>query len=297
MAPPAAPRVTDRIALFDPKGETAKLLQGMGVRYDTVGADADLDGYDTFIVGKGVLTLDGASPDISRVRDGLKVILFEQTSDVLEKRFGFRVQEYGLRRVFARVPDHPLLAELANKNLRDWQGEATILPPRLAYKMWRQRGPSIVRSGIKVSRPWRCGNRGNVASVLIEKPARGDFLPVVDGGFSLQYSPLMVYREGSGVMLFCQMDVTGRTESDPAAERLVANILNYVSEWKPTAARKAIYVGDPAGKAHLESAGMTGADYDGGKLNADEVLVVGPGGAQKLTANAEAGAPAARMLP
>jgi beta-galactosidase len=57
----------------------------------------------------------------------------------------------------------------------------------------------------EVPRLWRCGNRGNVASVLIEKPAVGDFLPIVDGGFSLQYSPLMEYREGKGMLLFCQM--------------------------------------------------------------------------------------------
>ena len=72
--------------------------------------------------------------------------------------------------------------------------------------------------------------------MLIEKPARGDFLPIVDGGFSLQYSPLMEYREGKGMVLFCQMDVTGRTETDPAAERLARNILSYVSAWKPAAA-------------------------------------------------------------
>ena len=72
---------------------------------------------------------------------------------------------------------------------------------------------------------WRCGNRGNVASVLIEKPAKGDFLPIVDGGYSLQYSPLMEYREGKGMVLFCQMDVTGRSESDPAAETLARNLV------------------------------------------------------------------------
>jgi predicted amidohydrolase YtcJ len=54
--------------------------------------------------------------------------------------------------------------------------------------------------------------------VLIEKPLCGDFLPILDGGFSLQYSPLLEYREGNGMVLFCQMDVTGRTATDPAAE-------------------------------------------------------------------------------
>ena len=34
------------------------------------------------------------------MREGLKVVVFEQTADVLEKRLGFRVAEYGLRCVF-----------------------------------------------------------------------------------------------------------------------------------------------------------------------------------------------------
>ena len=71
------------------------------------------------------------------MRDGLKVIMFEQTAEVLEKRFGFRVAEYGLRQVFKRVPDHPLLAGLDAEHLRDWRGEATILPPRLKYTISR----------------------------------------------------------------------------------------------------------------------------------------------------------------
>ena len=47
-------------------------------------------------------------------------------------------------------------------------------------------GPTVQWCDIPVTRLWRCGNRGNVASVLIEKPARGDFLPILDGGYSLQ---------------------------------------------------------------------------------------------------------------
>ena len=102
-----------------------------------------------------------------------------------------------------------------------------------------------------MTRVWRCGNRGNVASVLIEKPARGDFLPILDGGYSLQYSPLMEYREGKGMVLFCQLDVTGRTDPEPAAGVLVSNLLRYVSDWKATPHRAALYAGDPAGRDQL----------------------------------------------
>jgi len=284
--PVVAPQA--RIALFDPEGETTELLERLGVRCTAVGAEADLAGFDVLIVGKGALTLTGAAPDIGAVRDGLKVVVFEQTSDVLEKRLGFRVQEYGLRRVFARVPDHPLLEGLENKHLRDWAGKATLLPPRLEYEMWRQHGPSVIRSGIRVTRPWRAGCWGNVASVLIEKPARGDFLPVVDGGFSLQYSPLVVHRQGRGMVLFCQMDVTGRSAAEPAATRLAANILNYASGYVPDPQRAVVYVGEAAGRHHLEEAGLTVGTYGGGKLSPDQVLVVGPGGGRELAAQAGA---------
>ena len=120
--------------------------------------------------------------------------------------------------------------------------------------------------GLEVTRLWRCGNWGNVASVLIEKPPRGDFLPIVDGGYALQYSPLLEYREGRGLVLFCQMDVTGRTESDPAAETLAGNILRYVDAWQPAPQRTAVYAGEPAGLAWLAACGIEAAPFKGEPL-------------------------------
>ena len=72
-------------------------------------------------------------------------------------------------------------------------------------------GPTVKWCGIDVTRIWRCGCRGSGASVLIEKPARGDFLPILHGGFSLQYSPLMEYREGQGMVNLIFDTTPGRT--------------------------------------------------------------------------------------
>jgi hypothetical protein len=285
---PADPPTELKIALLDPRGETTRLLAGLGVRFQAVAATADLSGYDVLIVGKQELTSDGPGPDVGRVRDGLKVVVFEQAAQVLEERFGFRVAEYGLRQVFRRVPDHPLLAGLEADHLRDWRGAATLLPPRLKYTLRPRYGPTVRWCGMEVTRVWRCGCRGNVASVLIEKPARGDFLPVLEGGYGLQYSPLLEFREGKGMVLFCQMDVTGRTESDPAADALARNILRYVSGWKPLPRRKALYAGDAAGKKHLESAGLAPTSYAKDELTADRVLIVGPGGGKELAGDTAA---------
>jgi len=292
-------QIEPKIALFDPKGETAKLLDAMGIIYEPIDANSDISSYSVLIVGKAALTVDGPAPDIGSVRDGfdtqslsrsigatqpkgLKVLMLEQNSAVLEKRLGFRVQEYGLRRVFKRVPDHPVLTGLETEHLRDWRGEATIVPPRLEYELRPRYGPTIEWCDIKVARAWRCGCYGNVASVLIEKPTIGDFLPLVDGGFNLQYSPLMEYREGEGVILFCQMDVIGRTEDDAAAKLLVANMLQYVSEYSPKPRRTALYVGAPEGRLHFEQAGLLLDEYKTGILTSEQFLVVGPGGGAQL---------------
>jgi hypothetical protein len=161
------------------------------------------------------------------------------------------------------------------------------MAPRLKYEQrpYPLINPTILNAGVVVTRPWRCGNRGNVASVLIEKPACGDFAALIDGGYSLQYSPLLEYHEGQGLVLFCQMDVTGRTEADPAAERLARNILAYASAWKPAPARTILYAGDPGGQKHLQAAGFAVEAYAAGALKPSRVLVVAAGGGKALEAD------------
>jgi beta-galactosidase len=285
---PAMPvKTTAKIALFDPKGETVELLRRLEVPFSSVSASENLSAFDALIVGKSALTIDGAAPNIARVRDGLRVLMFEQTSDVLEKRFGFRVQEYGLRTVFPRIADHPLLAGLRPELLHDWRGAATLLPPRLKVELRPRLGPTVTWCGLTVPRVWRCGNQGNVASVLIEKPLRGDFRPIVDGGFSLQYSPLLEYREGQGMILFCQLDVTGGGEPEPAAEIIVRNLIEYLSTWQPSPRRQATYCGDSAVATFLESLGIAATKYEGAKPQANQVLIAAAGSGPKLAENSK----------
>ncbi|MCI0343315.1 MAG: hypothetical protein L0216_19585 [Planctomycetales bacterium] len=285
LAPEPRPPPAARIAIFDPGGETARLLAGLGIAGDPVGPGADLGGYDLLVVGRNALTVDGPAPDIGRVRDGLRVVVFEQPAAVLERRLGFRATEYGLRRVFPRLPGSPLLDGLDEAALQDWRGEATLLPPRLAYEMRPMHGPTVSWSGLPVTRAWRCGCRGSVASVLVEKPARGDSLPVLDGGFSEQYAPLLLYREDRGLVLFCQADVTGRTTADPGAERLVRNVVSFSLATTPVPRRRVVYAGEPAGLSFLASAGHAPEPYRGGPPPRDSVLVAGPGGGAALAAH------------
>ena len=86
------------------------------------------------------------------------------------------------------------------------------------------------------------------------------------------------------MVLFCQMDVTGRTVEDPAADRLVRNLVNYAIAWEPKRRRTVVYAGDEEGRRHLLATGLDVAAFDGNALTTEQVLVVGPGGGRDLKA-------------
>ena len=180
------------------------------------------------------------------------------------------------------MPDHPLLAGLGSDHLHDWRGEATLLPPRLDYEMRpdvRPDGPLVRHprdARLAVRQPRQRG-------LGPDREARPRRLPAASSTAASASSTARCWstaRAGAWI-LFCQLDVTGRTEPDPAADTLVHNLLRYAVELERPpcpAGRAVVYAGEPAGLAHLESAGISAIPYDGGKLATDQVLVVGPGG-------------------
>ena len=273
------------ITLYDPKGETKACLDRLHIPTTPWEKQIDRGGPGLLIIGKGALTATNAMPDLSKIRDRGNVVIFEQSTEVLERRFGFRVAEYGLRQMFPHGSGPGIsspVTGLTQEDLRDWRGAATLLPPRLSYDMVPMHGPTVLWCGIPVAHLWRCGNRGNVASVAIEKPTNGDFLSFIDGGYGLHYSGLLGYRDESSLVLFCQMDVSGRTESDPAADLLTRQLLEYAMTWHPLPSRQAWYLGEPAGLAHLQATGATVSEYQTGKPGPDDVLIAGPGASQHL---------------
>lgn len=266
-----------KIALFDPDGETGRLLQSLGVKFTPVSTSDSLTAFDLLIIGKGAITRTGALPDLKRVVEGLRVVVMEQTAEGLEKRLGFRIAEYGMRQVFRRVVDHPVVRTLQDYHLRDWRGEATLSTSKLKYTIAERNSPQVKWCDIDVTRVWRSGCRGNVASVVIEKPASGDFVPIIDAGYALQYAALMEYREGKGMVVFCQLDVSGRSEPEPAAEQIVKHLIGYALHWTNPVRRPVYYAGVAEGLAHLKSAGLQPTNVSGKTIPGDALLIVGAG--------------------
>jgi len=270
-----------RVALFDPKGMTAKLLEKVRVECERIDANADMSKYGILIVGREAVGLTTRLPDLSRVRDGLKVLVFEQSAETLSHRLGFRVNVHGLRRMFAGRFGASGLYDLEEDHLRDWRGAATLVAPHLPIEGVERDNPRWNWCGLSNTRVWRCGNRGCVASVLIEKPPVGDFRPLLSGGFDLQYAPLLQYSEGKGHVIFCQLDVTGRTAFDPAAIAICRGLLKALDRAGRKIPRTVLYDGDARGERLLDRLAISHRPYAPVKRTDKRrrlrLIVLGPG--------------------
>ena len=181
-----APEFTVPIALYDPKGMTAKWLDSLKIRYRKITTPSDSRTDELLVIGREALFDSGEQLNLDAVREGKKVLIFEQQANQLV-RLGFRINEHGLRTIFPVSPRHPVLAGLTPENLKNWHGEATLLSSYINYDQFFC--PSWKWCGFENTRVWRCRNRGTVANVLVEKPTIGNFTPILDGGFALQYTP------------------------------------------------------------------------------------------------------------
>jgi len=233
---PAVPPVK-AVALLDVRGLTRRHFARLGVRSSSVTDPADVSAGTALVVGRESLDVDrhyGKLLDFAR--RGGSVLLFEQDAKTLS-RLGFRVQEYGLRRAFHRFVE-PGSDGLSDARLENWAGASTLVSPYFKDLPKLERSePRTEWCGFRNTRVWRCGNRGAVATVLPEKPTCGDWRALADGGFDLQYAPLLEWRVGRGRMVFCQFDVTARTAADPFADDLSVRLVASVggSAWRGVA--------------------------------------------------------------
>ncbi|HRR06571.1 MAG TPA: beta galactosidase jelly roll domain-containing protein, partial [Victivallales bacterium] len=272
--------IDSEVYLFDPKGDTTRLFDESSINYKKIVSYSDFEPDENriLIIGKNALQEKDANHDFSKSDKPLKMIVFEQNEISLSNKLGFRINIYGFRNLFIRSKNHPVLTGIDEDMLRDWRGESTLTPPYLTdLEEFEEHDPQWEWCGFLNTRVWRCGNSGNVASIVIEKPERGNWLPIVDCGFDLQYSPLIEYSEGNKKIIFCQLDVSGRTENDPVALQITKNIVKYLDKVHIEKIRSVYYDGNQEGANLLEALGVKFSKLNNEKITPlNSLVVIGP---------------------
>lgn len=267
---PAKLPASTKIVCFDPKGLTRRALAAVGVPLAVVDKPTCPAETSVFIIGREAVSGDGPPIDLHAImRTGATVLVFEQSEQVLQKLWGFRTASPGTRRVFIRQPSHPVCEGLTNQLLRDWRGSGTLLEAYPIRTGYHGDYPREDWCGFANSRTWQWGNYGTVASVVVEKPQRGNYSFILDCEFDQLYTPLFEWLTDGGRAIFCQLDLSGREGRDPVAERLLVNLIEYAAGSTKPSLGGARYVGDEATGKLLTDLGV---NLDGGP-----VVIVGPG--------------------
>lgn len=219
-APSRLPKV-DRIALFDPRGETAALLEQAGVPFTLLGEAeeaATLKGFRLLVVGSGVLDFanEGFLREVDRrewVAAGGNMLVLEQPPCNLLNLDFIPADFSGLRAV---DPMHPAVAGFP---LVDWSHLA------------------LFRAG----------------SVFFRKPHRGNFRVLLEAGVVGESTPLLEWYVGKGKALLCQLPVTKQPLSVGA--RWMEALLRAAALAGERSWQQAAYVGGSRGRDLLAQVG------------------------------------------
>ena len=258
--------------LYDPEGATEAMLKQAGFPFRKVGTLDDVKRCRLLIIGKNALK--NANPELLKqvenaglIEGGLKVLIFEQKACNLANLV---FESPSCRNAFLRRPESPYVAGLKEEDFSNWRGAADSVP---AFVLSAENSPHYPRS------KWKCGNGGIVSGNVIRKPSYGNFKTIVDCGFNLMFASLMELRKEHGLVLFCQLDVTNRYLRDPAATRLVDNMLVEMGKrFVPIGPQRVGFLGDEKSEALLKRMGMKYRKMSPDRLwelHGEQVLILG----------------------
>jgi hypothetical protein len=200
--------MTRKVALYDPKGDTAKAMKEAGATFElaqTLAAPSGEASGWVLVIGEGALedtaTHHQQMAALAKfVEDGGRIVVLAQT-----------VQPHGLpasttmenrewvSQPYVRLPIHPVLEGVTSWDLHFWAAD-------------------------------RVSARGSYS-----KPDGGAAIAIVDSGreTGLEWVQLMEMYRGKGLYLLCQLALVGKYDQEPMARELLARVLRYAGGKEP----------------------------------------------------------------
>jgi beta-galactosidase len=209
------------VMLVSGDGSTRDWLQALGHPIQEWDSASDLP----LVIGRGAL--ESGQVQLSDLREwihrGGVALISSPTPAWVADQLGMRITPHPSRRVFSTAQPHPLSDGFDREDLRDWNGSSRTVEGYPEYS------DVLQVSGDKLYHGWRWGNRGSVASFMVEKPHHSGWSPIFEGEFDLAYSPLMELSFGKGRVLLSTFDLEDNVGLTPAADQLAARLVDYAS--------------------------------------------------------------------
>jgi beta-galactosidase len=206
------------LLVLDPSGSAKARLTQRRIAFTEVARFEDLpEQAKVIVVGKDALTARQATDPKWRAlaASGARVLVLEQRNPLhyLAVPADFEVTDYVGRIAFPENPEHPIFEELGEQDFFTWSKDNVVY--RNVYKK---------------------ATRGATSLVQCDE--------------ALSCSALAACPVNDGLLLLCQLVVGDKLDSDPVAQLLFDNLLNYAAAYKPVrkATAVAIAANTPEGK-------------------------------------------------
>jgi beta-galactosidase len=170
------------------------------------------------------------------INNGGRVFIMEQDNSALPD---ISIQPKPSERCFIRAYNHPLMNQFTADEFAYWGDDPY--------------GKSNSASYV-VSEPFLKPDKGNT-SILLDC-GYGDF-----GNGGLNWSPLFETRAGKGIAMISQLRLSDKFEVHPSANKLILQILKYLSDWTPDE-NKELAVIDSNDIQVINKLGFKSADKD-----------------------------------
>jgi hypothetical protein len=215
--PPPVGDLKRSVVLFDPAGNTGKVLERMGIPYRPLNALSETipQPADTLLL-IGEETLDEASATatlkvLDFVKAGGRAVFLQQTVEPMGLPAPAKVDKLQWSSLcFNRMAMHPIVRGLTTWDLSFW------------------------------------GANHVAAKGCYSKPDQGNFLTLIDAGYhrGLEHVDLMEQYAGEGLYLLCQLPVVQKYDEEPMARELLARLIRYAGNseafLKPTGTLQAV---------------------------------------------------------
>ena len=244
-----------RFGLYDAQGATRTLLAAAGWQplavesLETVPPDVEV-----LIIGAGSLAagpeeqavIGRVQPSRAALADfaarGGRVLVLEQAA-YPKGMFPVELASHGSTMTFATGSGHPALEGVLPDDLKFWRGDHLV----------------------SHAEPYR--------------PLSGACLAIVSSGSQagIDRSPLLEQPAGSGTIVYSQLKLLEKYSTEPAAARILANLLNYLSRFQPKARQTGVIGGSEAYRQNLRSLGLRFDDLEGSQDLSGYRLVIARG--------------------
>jgi hypothetical protein len=234
------------IGIYDPRGKAKTLFQEHSLAFIDVAALDAIDGrIDVLVIGPGAFAAtqgpvaigeepsEQAGIEAFLARGGRLLVLEQEAWPA--GLLGLQLTTQKSTMTFPLRPSHPALAGVADEDLKFWRGDHMV-------------------AAHEPLRPMSGAARAIVVS---------------GSGAGIDHAPLLELPAGKGLAVLCQLKLVEKCRTEPAAGRILANLLGHLARCRPAPPGKTLVLGgSPEYHACLRSLGLRfGHAPDAGKAD------------------------------